>query len=450
MALPSTAVIEVRTTGSDSNGGGFNSARGGVDYSQQNSAQATGTATAVSTTLTATTGIFTSQMVGNYVTDGTTWVEITAYTSPTIVTIDRDPSWTAVSIKVGGALASPYVAIQTVGVSGNIFWIKKGTYSVGVSIPFDHTTQYTGGAFLYIYGYDSTRGDTPTGANRPTLKATAGITILAGDNYCTVYVKNVIFDGDSGVGVSGFTYYLWAYSYAYITNCEFKGFSDVGSLLGVGDYVKCSSHNNNHGFSNNSNVGPVFIDCVAYDNTLDGFGRTSGYGFYLNCIAYGNGQYGFNAYGNSTPLKIFNCTAYNNAYGFVASGGSIIQKLYNCLSYGNSVYGIYGPGEACFCAFGNNTSGNTDGQITLIEGNVTLSANPFTNAAGGDFSLNNTAGGGAACRAAGFPGLFPGGLTTGYLDIGAAQHQDVGGSTTIMVTNQSTFVGGGTRFMPNG
>jgi hypothetical protein len=41
MALPTTTVIEVRTTGNDSNGGGFVAGASGTDYSQQNSAQYT-------------------------------------------------------------------------------------------------------------------------------------------------------------------------------------------------------------------------------------------------------------------------------------------------------------------------------------------------------------------------------------------------------------------------
>jgi hypothetical protein len=51
---------------------------------------------------------------------------------------------------------------------------------------------------------------------------------------------------------------------------------------------------------------------------------------------------------------------------------------------------------------------------------------PFTNAAGGDFTLNNTAGRGALLRAAGYYPIA-GGSQIGYPDIGAYQHQDSGG-----------------------
>jgi hypothetical protein len=38
MALNAACVFEIRTTGSDSNGGGFNSGASGTDRSQQNGA----------------------------------------------------------------------------------------------------------------------------------------------------------------------------------------------------------------------------------------------------------------------------------------------------------------------------------------------------------------------------------------------------------------------------
>jgi len=56
-------------------------------------------------------------------------------------------------------------------------------------------------------------------------------------------------------------------------------------------------------------------------------------------------------------------------------------------------------------------------------GAITLTADPFTDGDNGDFSLNTAAGGGALCRAA---GIDPAGQT-GYIDIGAVQHEDAGG-----------------------
>ena len=71
MALAATTVWEVRSTGNDNNGGGYNTAAGTTDYSQQNSPQLglTDLATpgAGSTTLTSAVGGFTAAMVGNII-----------------------------------------------------------------------------------------------------------------------------------------------------------------------------------------------------------------------------------------------------------------------------------------------------------------------------------------------------------------------------------------------
>jgi hypothetical protein len=59
-------------------------------------------------------------------------------------------------------------------------------------------------------------------------------------------------------------------------------------------------------------------------------------------------------------------------------------------------------------AYYSNTSGE---RLNLDAGanDVTLTADPFTSRGDDDYTLNNTAGGGAACKAAGFPGAFPDG-----------------------------------------
>ena len=79
-------------------------------------------------------------------------------------------------------------------------------------------------------------------------------------------------------------------------------------------------------------------------------------------------------------------------------------------------------------------------------GLVTLSADPFVNAGSGNFGLNAISGGGALVRAAGYPGTYPGGTTTGYADGGAVQHQDSGGGSTggpprVLTPNTWSLVG---------
>jgi hypothetical protein len=77
-------------------------------------------------------------------------------------------------------------------------------------------------------------------------------------------------------------------------------------------------------------------------------------------------------------------------------------------------------------AFGSNGT-DGDGSFRYQEDRITLSADPFTDAAGDDYSLNATAGGGALLTRAGF----------GYLgeacDVGAVQAQGGGASAYTFI-----------------
>lgn len=112
--------------------------------------------------------------------------------------------------------------------------------------------------------------------------------------------------------------------------------------------------------------------------------------------------------------------------------GSIINNLF----VSNHQYGINFNGTLQAIAFAtflrsngfyNNTSGKYNVDVaTLDVGEVVFAGAPFTNAAGEDFTLNDTDG--APGRAAAYPPSWSGSSTTNYRDIGAAQHQDGGGS----------------------
>ncbi len=84
----------------------------------------------------------------------------------------------------------------------------------------------------------------------------------------------------------------------------------------------------------------------------------------------------------------------------------------------------------------NNTS-HRSSNLTAGTNDVTLSADPYTNAAGFDFSLNSTASGGAAVRSVGYPKLIgtydaaTGGTRAAFSDGGAIQHQSTGISVPV-------------------
>jgi hypothetical protein len=201
------------------------------------------------------------------------------------------------------------------------------------------------------------------------------------------------------------------------------------------------------------NIGRMwFTDCFIHDNAGAGIiaataGAVTGGVTLNNCIFYQNGASGVSAYagGSSTNRAFYfkNCNFSKNTGAgllFAASSAEFFL-IWDCIFDANTTYGIDGGSGGTAApnvlsqynnAFFNNTTAARRNMVAGV-GDVTLSVSPYTSL-GTDFSLNNTAGGGAACRGAGVPGVSPAG--TGFIDIGALQHQDAGGATTVYVINQ--------------
>lgn len=405
-----------------------------VDYSQQNSAQIAYTDMVIGATTTQYTSVANvvgKNIVGNLikVTSGTGFtvqtVEVVS-TSTITATCDKSLGTTASTGgngSLGGALASPGAAAPLV-VTGNTVHLKGSTHTVTSA-----STNVSGGCVSVTVlctwqGYGSIRGD----GTRPTIIAgtISTFTLFANTGVGSI-LRDVIIDGavkTSGRGVSGFSLHnvkaqnctntgIFGPNSVVTTNCEVTGCTTVAPALYSqgGLVVGCYVHDNTVTgvWATNS------IDLISVNNTGgssrgvdDGF--TINAGSHINLTTYGNGSDGFRQQNNGT-----------------------VSVLINLLCYGNGGYGINGNAQTVLvknAALGGNTSGTTNGLTPAnVIGTITLTSDPFTNKAAGDYSLNTTAGGGAACRAAGFPGVFPGGTTTGYADIGAVQHQDSGGGT---------------------
>ena len=111
--------------------------------------------------------------------------------------------------------------------------------------------------------------------------------------------------------------------------------------------------------------------------------------------------------------------------GYIANGPSVPfgQALSQSNAYGNQSTAAYVP-----YSFGAVSAGVLGGTPAgMNSSDITLTVSPFNNPSGGDFTLNNTAGGGAALKAKGFPGVSAAG--TGYLDIGALQSAAAAGAS---------------------
>lgn len=452
MAMLADTTWEIQTGGDDLNGGGFVTSATGVNYSLVAGKRvATGTNDSVTnavtngtTTITSATANFTSDIVGNviYVQGGTGAVVAARYrvvsrTSATAIVVDRTTGLTAgtgVTLNVGGALASIGIAFSgtaTIPVAGNKFYIKAGTYSITSA-----STNISGGCVtsstqFYIKGYQTTREDLGT----PPLLQASGIstfTVFALSSTAGAVIKNISVDGAGLTSSRGFL--ITGGSYAYYCNalnCTNTGFSSnsTNSFFIFCTATGCSSQpainacnaygciafsNTISGFLCSTAARIMLANCISYANsgaTSDGFQITANLSSMINCVAYNNGRDGFRL--GNPQMYVLNCIAEGHAAGFGFTHVSNDNGLYlqSCAGFDNNSGDVsLGTGQFCF---------NLDF--------VTGSASFFTTPGSGDFSLNTTAGGGAAARALGLPGVYPGGLTTGFLDIGAAQHADPAG-----------------------
>lgn len=204
-AMPATNVAECRadSTAGNLNGGWFDAALGGTDYSQQTAAQVNasdGTSNA-STNFNSAAVTFTSVMVGNCLhlvsgTNGTPgWYSIRAFVDANNVTLDRNCSTGAMTngvFYVGGAMSLNSTLDDDFfesAVAGNKIYLRgaAGGLSLGESV----SIAAAGGASqpIIVEGYNATRGDAPTGSTRPTLACGASSLVFGAnwDIYYTIF-----------------------------------------------------------------------------------------------------------------------------------------------------------------------------------------------------------------------------------------------------------------------
>ena len=126
----------------------------------------------------------------------------------------------------------------------------------------------------------------------------------------------------------------------------------------------------------NTVVNSVFYNCGGYGVRITGEGQVIG------CICLGNtsgGIYLSPSYGNESTMASRNILVSNGGYGIHSITNGTYGDLDNILEN----------------AYFNNTSGQT---LNANVDPITLTADPFVDAANGDFNLNATNGGGGTLR----------------------------------------------------
>lgn len=469
MTISALTVLEVRSASSDTNGGGFVTGASGTDYSQQNAANSAGSnisttdAVAVgTTTITSVTAAFTSAIVGNiiYLAGGTgsitaQWRQVTGFTNATTITIDSSiAASTGMTMNIGGALATPAKAISLMTVAGMITYIKAATYAIGTNIVFP-TVGGSGGC-SYIIGYTTTRGDNGQATLQYTTTGTMISFTTISYSYCW---QNIIFDGNSKTASKFYT----GSGYDIFWNCSFKNMSGTSALIGGNDFLGIynseitgltQTTNGGCTVTTTGNGGVVIDSTYIHGNTSTTAGAVigPGTGTYANFTLTGNVFYSTTT-GNHVVIdtvcgglirnNVFDSAARAGIYYF--NSGPAFPSIFNNIFTNNGTYGINASNASLSAsgtqatpfihhnAYYNNTTAAYTG-IVAGTGDVTLTGNPYVSV-GSNFALNNTTGQGAACRAAGSPGLLPlnGNVGTGYLDIGPLQHQDPAASGSSYV-----------------
>lgn len=436
MAISGYTDWDIRTGGSDTNGGGFNTNSAGTDYSQQTSAQLSlsdGVCTG-GTTLESTTGGFTAAMVGNvvYLSSGPGWYEITGYTDTNTVTIDRNgPTDSGMTVNVGGSLATPgglgaALTASTTSAGMNAY-VQTGTYTLSNAVVNTSGGPIQTRSNLFKFaGYNTTHGDLDaqvSQTNKPIISAGSQTSVVLIDIGVASFSHNAVIvalvaDGESNTGTTGFEHYA-SHSLrgrstnrcCHALNCTDEGFNLNASynceadncLEGfreITNSVRCVAHDCTRGFDNGSQIG-----CLAYrnyDGIYDG-------GNVIGCTAVNNTNYGIDV---RYQGKLMQCLSVSNGTGF-----SFDTTSHRCIGFNFVAY--------------NNT---TDYSISLTDADTrhfrewaTLTADPFVDSAGDDYSLNDNPGGGGLLKQLGMN--IPG-QTNDKPDFGAVQTKILDGAVT--------------------
>ena len=430
MAVQATAQWWIRTDGDDDNGGGFDSgiSGAGTNYSDQATAQLDltdlATASAGSTTLTSVTGGFTPAMIGNCVkirsgtnvTNG--YYFITAYTDTNTVTIDRacdngGGGLSGGSGRLGGAFGNveTSVTLQAAGlgnntpspvIPGNTINIR-GSGSDDPATPDYYFTSYRN----LVQGTTTDKVKVVGYNGRPSMQASASqgsITLhnsyqtsfenlkmvangATNSNYGLLHggvsttVINCIFDlaGHDALGTT-----------ANAINCYFKNSGSASNcravqLIGYNQLVTGNVFDINTTDSiiiGRSAMGTISSN-IFKNSGGKGYGPT--YQYINHSINFINNIF----YGLDTGIEFVQRAAHS-ANNIFVNCATAIEGTINAT--GHDVYNHF---QNVFYNCANKYSGisTNDGY-----GDIILTADPFVDAANGDFNLNATNGGGGTLR----------------------------------------------------
>lgn len=478
MALSAQLQWYMRADGAELNGGGFDPtlAGAGTNYSDQAAAQLSitdgATSGAGSTTLASAAALFTSVMVGNVIriSAGTNfqtgYYMITTFTDSSHVVLDRTPSSGGAGSGGTGRVGGAHVSFASYANGGN-----STTPIITSPLAAGHTI--------------NVRGAGTDDPSTPDYTTTNFWQFVNGD-MTSGPVTVVGYNGRPFVQGNGLTFWnltFWRFRHFKVGATGTMQFQQFGMICGASGGVSPDTNANNGRIALDdvifdqagkdvacSSTCQLVVRCWAKNTgtisagTYPTFGNAFHGGAFVanliqdqrNLCAIGTSQLG-SAVGNlitgckgsdggikadydgltNNPEPIGQLFWHNTVDANTGPGLNIkfVGSMWGMLTRNNifsncSTYGIDVPNTIAdkaisttpdYNAFYNNTTADRH-FISAGAHDVALSASPYVG--GGDFNLNATASGGAACRNAGWPGAFKGGTMTGAVDIGAVQHAE--------------------------
>lgn len=448
MAIDPNTVWEFEPGGSDNNGGGYINGGGGTDYSTSTASilsLSDATQILASNTLTTVLGIFTSAMSGNtiFIRSGVNFVtgfyQIVNFTNSANVVLDRTATSGGAGLtgtgEVGGCRKNiDQNVFPTTIVAGNTAYVQLGTMTLATS--FGSSNGSAASPITWV-GYNISRGDNPTDTSRPLINYGAN-TFTFGTRHVLQYLQ---FTGTQAGGIQGATETRYKFCKFISTSTgatTTAALSNGVSTAANTQYLGCEfSASNSIGLGETSNspssvTGCTFSNCkIGYQ--AKGTGSMLAFSIFKGCTT---SSLDCATLGASTVMKCINNTFYGaetpSGIGVnVSTAASTDDFLFvNNIIYGFTT-GVLGAASrnSAFIAY-NNYFNNTTARVNFAIGLADLALNPnFISATSGNFAI------GTNLKATAFPGVFPGGLSTGFLDIGSVQRQEPasGGTTTTNI-----------------
>jgi hypothetical protein len=393
MAVDNTMVWEVRSTATagNVNGGGFKPGATGVDYSQQDAAQYALTGlTSAGAGAVILSAAAADDMVGNiiHVISGTNftagWYEIISVVVGVSITVDRNVTGGIGSngvANIGGALANfaTWGALTAVLTQGNTIYVK-GTLAVlsaGLTMANGAVT-----GLITINGYNTVRGDNPTGDDRPLVQC-GNIALNFGQRYV---VRNCRFTG-------AFTSTVVCPIGTQMFNCKVINSSVTANrpaILANGvstQIVDCEAISYRGPAVSTTAVGILVDSCYLHDSNFGISCTASGNDFSNNIISSNaGGAFTFSA--ASTSCSMVNNTMWGGqssitGIGVTFASGAVDHIIMNSIIYGFVTGVSDGNAGPTFNYLDYNDFFNNTANLSGVNGGPhDLVVNPlFTNAA---------------------------------------------------------------------